>query len=68
MKAFLTTIILLAMAVTQATAVPAKRKPFTVRQADGTTLTLRLTGDEHFHYHTTADGIPVCIGADGNYH
>lgn len=28
----------------------------TVTQADGTTLTIRIHGDENFHYTTTSDG------------
>lgn len=55
------------MAAASLQAGPARRKPFTVKQADGTELTLRLVGDEHFHYYTTADGIPVCADADGTY-
>ena len=38
-----------------------------VRQADGTTLRLKLVGDEHFHYAVTDDGVPV-MPHDGNYY
>ena len=37
-------------------AVPAMRNVVSVAQADGTTLQVRLHGDEYFHYVTTADG------------
>ena len=37
-------------------AIPADKTPVRVTQADGTTLTLRLVGDEFFHYNTTDDG------------
>ena len=38
-----------------------------MRQADGTTIRLKLVGDEHFHYVVTDDGIPV-LSHDGNYY
>ena len=37
-------------------AVPAKPTPLTVTLPDGTTLTVRLYGDESFHYYMTTDG------------
>jgi len=37
-------------------AVPAIPTPIEVTQPDGTTLTIRLYGDENFHYNTTEDG------------
>lgn len=48
-------------------AIPAMPVWRSVRQADGTTLRLRLVGDEHFHYAVTDDGIPV-VPHDGNYY
>lgn len=33
-----------------ASAMPARPGTFTVQQSDGTVLTLRMVGDEHFHY------------------
>lgn len=48
-------------------AIPAQRTAFTVMQPDGTRLTLLLHGDEHFHYRTTLDGIPVVRNAAGAY-
>ena len=49
-------------------AVPAYRKPFTVKQSDGTELTLLLAGDEALHYFTTIDGMPLVKEADGNFY
>lgn len=50
----------------QAFAVVAPRTPATVRQGDGSVITIQLHGDE-FHHWTTADGIPVRKDADGIY-
>ena len=41
-------------------AVPSGQKSFVVRQPDSTLLSLILIGDEHFHYYSTLDGMPVC--------
>ena len=49
-------------------AAPAYRKPFTVKQSDGTELTVLLTGDEALHYYATADGMPLIKEADGNFY
>ena len=48
-------------------AIPADRTPMLVTQSDGTTLTLRLVGDEFFHYNTTADGYTVLRNSVGSY-
>lgn len=48
-------------------AIPAMPVWRSVRQADGTTLRLKLVGDEHFHYAVTDDGIPV-VSHDGSYY
>jgi len=47
-----------------------KAYPFVVdvEQADGTTLTLLLHGDEDFHYYTTTDGVLLVRGDDGAYY
>lgn len=46
---------------------PAYPRPITTRQADGTPITIRLTGDETFHYTTTVDGYPVVL-KNGSYY
>ena len=48
-------------------AMPADKTPAKVIQSDGTTLTLRLVGDEFFHFNTTVDGYTVMRNAAGTY-
>ena len=48
-------------------AVPAKRTPVTLRQPDGTMLTVVLTGDESFHFFQTLDGIPLVRLDNGGF-
>jgi M6 family metalloprotease-like protein len=40
----------------------------TVQQPDGSLLSVRLHGDEHFHYITTSDNLMITQKADGSYH
>ena len=53
--------------VVSAFAAPAYRKPFTVKQSDGTELTVILTGDEALHYFITEDGMPLVKEANGDF-
>lgn len=48
-------------------AVKAYPHPITIEQKDGTTLTIRLHGDEFFRYRTTEDGFLIKEGDDGIY-
>lgn len=48
-------------------AVPAKRTKRLVKQADGTTIEVRLVGDEYCHYWQTADGSAMKEQADGTF-
>lgn len=49
-------------------AVPADPRPKQMRQADGTTVTVVMSGDEHAHMLRTADGFPICYNeASGNF-
>lgn len=48
-------------------AVPAYPKPVRVEQPDGTTLTVRVYGDERFHYATTVDGYNL-VGDNGVFY
>ncbi|MBO4658817.1 MAG: M6 family metalloprotease domain-containing protein [Prevotella sp.] len=48
-------------------AVKADPRPVDVKQADGTTLTVVLHGDEDFHYYTTTDGI-LLVQHQGAYY
>lgn len=61
------TTLLLALTATTLLAIPARRVPVTVRQADGTSLTLQLNGDEFFHYYTDNKGTPVRLDDKGMY-
>jgi len=45
--------------ISQIFAVRATPYPVTITQADGTKITFRLQGDEHFHYKTTVDGYAI---------
>ena len=48
-------------------AAPALRGPFTVKQADGTLLTIEQFGDEWHHWTATTDGALVMSTAKGYY-
>lgn len=66
MKKILFVLLALFVAIS-AFAAPAYRKPFTVKQSDGTELTVVLAGDEALHYYATADGMPLVKEANGDY-
>lgn len=55
-------------AAAKAGAVPAYPGPSRITQPDGTPLTIRVNGDEFFHYTTTQDGYNIVQGADGFYY
>ena len=61
-------IFLLMVSVQTALAVRAWPYPVTVRQPDGSTVTILLHGDEYFHYATTTDGRTVSKGRDGFFY
>ena len=66
MKRFI--LLLVTVFVTISTfAAPAYRKPFTVKQSDGTELTVMLAGDEALHYYVTADGMPLVKELNGDF-
>lgn len=68
MKKLLFTIGLLSILTSlQVGAVRAYPHPKTIRQADGTTITLVGHGDEFNHHVTTTDGYTVMRGSDGIY-
>lgn len=48
-------------------AIPAIPWPIHARQPDGTTLTVRLVGDEWHSHYLTEDGFPVARCPDGSY-
>ena len=67
MKQIIFSLLFSAMTATTAMAVPALSQWFTHVQPDGTTLRLRLVGDEFFSYYETEDGTLMKQTADGNY-
>lgn len=68
MKKRYTLLIALLLASTTMMAVPAKRISKTVRQGDGSMLTICLRGDESFHYYATEDGMALVESSDGSYY
>jgi len=67
MKKIFTLILALWTTATALLAIPADPRPRTFTQADGTTITLRLRGDESFHFMATLDGMPVVKNQSGFY-
>ena len=66
-KSIITTALALALGSTALFAIQAKKgveRIFT--QADGTTLTVTVTGDERSHCYLTTDGIPLMEDGNGN--
>lgn len=47
-------------------AIPANPNPVTVTLPDGTTMTVRVHGDENMHYYTTEDNHLLVADPDGN--
>lgn len=67
MKKLILTAMLALTVVTMSMAAPALPWTFTVRQADGTQLTLRQYGDEYHHWTATQDGVLVVNSRRGCY-
>ena len=67
MKNILLTLLLFVGYCLTSSAVPADPTPIRVKQPDGTTLTVRLRGDEFFHFHETLDGVPLARNAKGGF-
>ncbi len=64
----LTFLLLLALITgLRAIAVPAYPVPVPVPQPDGTLVSIKLVGDEFYHYNTTADGYTVVLNESGAY-
>ncbi len=69
MKKVIFTFLLLAMiSLGYSFAVPAKPTPLTMTLPDGTTLTVRLFGDEYSHYYTSLDHYLLIQDADGYFY
>lgn len=65
-KLFIILFLLTALCAGAIHAVPAKRVVQSVTQPDGSTLTVVLQGDEHFHFVTTVDGMMLQESPDGS--
>lgn len=66
---FKTSVIILAAVIMHicAYAVPALPRLITVKQSDGSTITIKIHGDENFHYTTTSDGYLI-VQKEGVYY
>ncbi len=61
--------ILSSLSAIDMSAIPASNEVFLARQPDGSTLCVRMHGDEFFHYTTTSDGIVIIENtSDGFYY
>jgi len=58
---------LLICATLASRAIPADPRPRTIKQPDGSSLTIQLIGDEHFSYYATSDRLPILLTNDGSY-
>lgn len=67
MKKTLLTLFAATLFAASASAIPAKPRKQTVKQPDGTMLTITFKGDENYHFISTLDGIPLVKRADGAY-
>ena len=67
MRRVSTIIVMLAIITVSIMAIPAHKKPIQVTQPDGTTVTIKLHGDEWMHFNTTADGYSVVKNQQGYY-
>lgn len=66
MKKFLLSVFATLFMAMSVFASKANSEPFTVKQSDGTELTVVLHGDEHFHWYSTLDGA-VLARIDGQF-
>lgn len=54
--------------VWSASALPAYPRPVVYTQSDGTQITIRIVGDEFYHYVVSEEGYTLTGGADGDYY
>ena len=59
MRKFFFALVATLLTATQLLAVPATPYPVKVTQPDGRELTVRLNGDEFYHFYTTEDGYTI---------
>ena len=55
------------LAFSSASAGPARPGVVTMRQSDGTTIRIRVHGDEFHHYVTTEEGYSLAVDSDGDW-
>ena len=67
MRKLLFTLLLATVACIQAFGNPAHRGSVLMPQPDGTMVTVRLVGDEFYHFNTTADGYTIMLNEAGAY-
>ena len=61
-------LLLTAIAVSQVSlAIPANKMLIQMPQPDGSMVSVRLVGDEYYHFNTTADGYTVMLNGQGAY-
>lgn len=60
-------ILVITIATLSAWAVPARPTPLDMVQPNGDTITVRLHGDEWFHFYTTIDGYLIAKNDKGYY-
>ena len=65
---FILVILFTLVAVWQVVAAPARGEWITVEQPDGTTVVVRLCGDEFHHFYMTQEGKSVICGEDGYFY
>ena len=66
-KELLIIVLLLMLSISEALAVPAKEKPFTATQPDGSRITLVMHGDEFLSWMTDTQGNYIVRDSDGFY-
>ena len=59
--------IVCALMLISVNAAPVRKALTTYTQPDGSVITVRLCGDEYYHYYTTEDGTPITLCDDGYY-
>ena len=67
MRKLISLLLLAVLVSVQALAVPARKGIVQVPQPDGTLLSLKLVGDEYYHFNTTADDYTIMLNEDGGY-
>lgn len=66
MKKYFLLLVAAVMAMTSLAA-PADRRPRTLAQPDGDSITVRLLGDEYYNYYATTDGYTLIRESDGAF-